>query len=337
MDKKAIQFNASPDEILRQRQLTPEQLQAKQNMDRLKTGNVPLGGAPPVKIPPLDAEPIAGMTMQDQADILRNPSSPLSPLYEPEIAKVLPNKFATLPPEAQNHPGFRPGVGSAFAVNQPQLQGSAAQLGQGRPPLSDETVQGLQELVEFQKKAEQVQKEEAAKLEKAMSGNTATDRLQNDFKDLIDDSSWDMLNNPARRKRIEDSLPPMDVTELIVHGEIREIVKVRENLSYTYRSISGEEDLGIKHMMYGATGGDRYLLDKFSLMQLTIALVAVNGTVLPDHRKNGKFDETMFLQKFDSLTKMPIQLLADMAVNYVWFDNRVRSLFLGSTEALKNG
>jgi hypothetical protein len=36
------------------------------------------------------------------------------------------------------------------------------------------------------------------------------------------------------------------------------------------------------------------------------------------------------------LMRFPIQLLADMGVQYMWFDHRVRQLFTKSTEVLKN-
>jgi hypothetical protein len=348
-NKNQIQFNKAPTEVLRDRR----QKEAKDQMSRLKQPRQPHGGAPPVKVPPLNAEPIKmGGTMADQAELLRDPTSPLSPAYSPEMAMMSKKfnaednggPFSLVDPEAQQQPGFRPGIGSMYRANQPALKPG---IPEGyKPKLSEETRQSMQTLAEFHAAAERQQTMVQEKAPKEQEKKEPAKRLGDDDEDLFkelqdvldDPTQWSLLNNPRRRKEIESRITPMDITDVIMHGEIRQMVPiVPDKLEVTYRSVSGDEDLAVKQMMFGESGGDRYLMDKYSIMQLTLALVSVNGEELPSQlNDNKKFDETKFLAKLDKVVKFPIQLLADLGVQYLWFDERVRRLFLGSTDELKN-
>lgn len=372
-DKHQIHFNKPPDEVLRERrarrELTEEQRINQERMAGLKAPRPPLGGAPPVSIPPLDAEPIENFpgSISDQAAALRDPTNPLSPLYEPQLAmmqaqrqipqvKIQQHPLAPLPPEAAQQPGFIPGMGSMFAANQPHLATSPAHEPPPkpgdpyRPTLSKETRESLKALAEFQTKAQKVQEDDvddtevkakAEKLEKDVKEGAPEKDFMTELKDLLDSpKEWNALNNPARRKEIEGRCKEMDIADIILHGEVRQEVPIRtgkQPLLIVYRSVSAEEDLAVKRMMFGETGGDRYLIDKFSIMQLTLGIVSINGEVLPSHlTEERKFDEKLFKNKYDKLLKFPIQFVADLGIQYQWFDERVRGLFVGSTEAVKN-
>jgi len=360
-DKKQIQFNKAPEEILRdrrQRELDGRQQAAQEQMSRLKAPSQPLGGIPPVHIPPLDAEPIeGGGPMARQASTLRDPTNPISPFYSPELAMMASKQkeegagpFSILPPDAQKQPGFVPGIGSMYTANQPKLQ--KREEAPYKPVLSEKTRESMEALAAFQSQVQQQQKtpvkepvmevdekqQATANLGKAVEQEGS--KFQEELQDLLrdDPAQWNILNNPNRRKKIEERLGPMNITDIIIYGEIRQDVPiVPDKLIVTYRSVAGEEDLAIKQMMFGESGGDRYLMDKYTIMQLTLALVSINGDELPAHLDNKKkFEEEKFLKKFDAVVKFPIQLIADLGLQYLWFDERVRKLFLGSTEELKN-
>ena len=148
----------------------------------------------------------------------------------------------------------------------------------------------------------------------------------------------DMLNNTKRRKTIEKRLKAMDLSDLITEGEVKQKVPIVPNkLEVTYRSVSSGEDLEVKRMLYNIRKEvPRYQLDAYSIMSLTLAIYAINGHPLPDHRDEaGNFSETRFRNKFELVKKYPLQLVADLGVNYIWFDVRVKKLF--SVEALGNG
>lgn len=360
-DKKTVQFNTPPEGLVG-RQLTAQQLETKRRMAARKQQRQPLGGAPEVSIPPLNAEPIdGGGPMSKQAEILRNPASPLSPAYNPQLAQMMQQQeqpqaprqgpFTPLPPEARQDPRFVHGMGSMIAANQPQLQRDGY-----RPHISEESKASMQALAEFHMAAQQRQNEErmaaadpgkgerkkavdqisAAGLDK---GALEGEDLYKELQDMLDDPrQWNLLNNPTRRKEIEGRLSAMDITDVIVYGEIRQTVPVvPDKLNITFRSVAAEEDLEVKRMMFGESGGDRYLMDKYTLMQITLAIVSINGDELPSHLNDKKkFDEAKFLDKLDKVSKFPVQLVADIGIQYLWFDERVRKLFLGGTDDLKN-
>ena len=238
------------------------------------------------------------------------------------------------------------------AANQPHLaQGPQSRMtpqppqGDGyKPQLSDETKASMQALAEFQTKAE-VQQQRSAAVPKKEPSEEATkfdqDELarEEELRGILgNDEIWSKLSNPVRRKEIEDKLEPQSIVDLIIHGEIRQIIPVVPGkFEPEFRSVNAGEDLVVKRMMADEKGGDRYLMDKYTLMQLALALVSINGSELPTHLNSKKqVDEALFLTKFEHLLQFPMQMVADIGIQYVWFDDRVRDLFVGQTEALKN-
>ncbi len=150
--------------------------------------------------------------------------------------------------------------------------------------------------------------------------------------------SEDQLNNEVRRKAIEARCEDMDLVDLITEGRVLQKVPIVPNkFEVTYRSVSSGEDLEIKRMLYNIRKEvPRYQVDAYSVMSLTLAIHAINGHPLPDHNDEaGNFSEDRFKKKFELVKKYPLQLVADLGINYIWFDVRVKKLF--SVEALGNG
>jgi hypothetical protein len=169
----------------------------------------------------------------------------------------------------------------------------------------------------------------------AKSSDSNIDELRTLFGD---DTQWSVLNNPTRRKAIESRLVPLDIADILVHGEVRQTIPViPDKLTLVVRSVNGEEDLAVKHLMGDESGTDRYLMDKFSLMGVTLGLVSINDVELPTHlNKDKEFDKELFLRKFKILLRYPMSLLADIGLQFFWFDKRVQALFSDQTAALKN-
>jgi hypothetical protein len=301
-------------------------------MEAMKAGGRPVGGVAPVAIPPLNASPIEGQTMHEQARALADPTNPISPAYDPEVQKIMAsNPHGVLPPEAAQDPNFRPGIGSMIAGNQPGIQ---QQPQDGRPPLSDKTQDALAAMA---KAAEEIQRKEAAKADEAEED--VKEGLYDEIKDMVGEEQWHKLNNRERRKKIEAGLASLNFTDILTLGEMSQDVRIRNGLILTFRTVTGDEDLAIKRMMFGEQGGDRYLMDKFSMMQLTLALKAVNGEELPSHVdvKTGELDEEKFLDKFKKVMRFPAALLGDFGLQYAWFHERVQALLLDETDEIKNG
>jgi hypothetical protein len=308
------------------------------------------------------------MTMHDQAMALRDPANPLSPRYDPAQAQarnsgqmdpyalrtgkgpaVKPGPFGgILPPEAARDPSFVPGVGSMYAGNQPALRNRGAQP-ERKMTLSEETVAGLQALQKFQadaaKAQEEVTKKEEEKDKEALkeTGPAAPFKDQPDLSGLLDQirAEQDRLGD-ARieklKKEIEARCSPLSVEKLIEEGEIRQDVTIiRDKLVITYRTLSGEEDLAIKRELYGVVGGDSYLVDLLGIMQLAAGLYAINGRPLPTHLDDKRrFSKDLFYAKLDIVKSYAVQMLAMIGLNFTWFDQRTRELFV-DLEPLKNG
>lgn len=361
---------------------SPQQLeeerrrQASQDrMNAIKSRGKPLGGAPPVHIPPLDAKPMTDadgqpMTMHDQAEALRDPTSPLSPLYDPRLAQaagsqrqmdphavrgerkapaIRPGPFGgVLPPEATKDPQFVPGVGSMYAANQPALRNRGGQQ-ERTMTLSEETVAGLEALKKFQDEAAKTQEKVAVaegEKDKAAikdTGPAVPFKDQPDLSGLLEQirAEQERLGDDRiakLRKEIEARLVPMSVEKLIEEGEARQDVPiVRDKLIVTYRTLSGEEDLSIKRELYGVVGGDNYLVDLLGMMQMTAGLHAINGRPLPTHLDDKRrWNKDLFYAKLDIVKSYAIQMLAIIGLNFTWFDQRTRELFI-DLEPLKNG
>lgn len=360
---KPIQFNKKR----RLDQSVELQTISRDRMTDVKSRGKPLGGAPPVKIPPLDADPIEhGGSMQEQASVLQDPSQPLSPFYDPQLAESAsmegvhmdPRELRrrkqqmtqTVPPEAEQDPMFRKGIGSAFIANQPDVQPHRTRSDEvpGKPVLSDESRQSLKELEAFQQQAQEAQVESASeqtrqgeeqvqgKIQDNLANELGIDDPEEFFKSLQREMSD--LDNPEVRKSIEDRLQPLSLEQLLTEGEAHQDVPiVRGKLIVTYRTVSGEEDLAIKRGLYGEKGSDRYLFDRLGIMQLACGLHSINGEPLPNHLKDsGAFDQDLFVVKFKRVRRFPMPLLASLGVNFQWFDQRSRRLFIDVGE-LKNG
>lgn len=286
-----------------------------------------------------------------------------------------------LPPEARQDPEYMPGMGSDLAVNSPRLayKYGVIRKGQKIPPqmlqqpaqpqmhggvgairpggkTTQRDVEGLEELAKLQKKVDDHVSEDA-KAEKeskeGLGGSAA--RLADEPKEsvtpkMVDDLDFDtfrqlitkdILNNPEQKEIIEGRVQPMDITDLIVDGYVRQIVPIIPGkFEPEYQSITGEDQIGIKRMiMMEAKSLDvpeGYLMDKNSIMSIAAGLYAVNRRVLPTHRdKEGHFDEKLFIEKFNLIVRYPMHMLASLGLNFFWFDARVRKMFMA--ERLGNG
>jgi hypothetical protein len=236
----------------------------------------------------------------------------------------------------------------------------------GRPALRPETVEGIKALEDFNKQRQTAEEGGVdQKIEQDSKGGVAgqssdvkgavgkkpmTDEerkeLLNDMDEFDltrfrDATLRDMLNNNEQREIIEARLKPLDIVDLIIQNRVSQVVPIIPNkFEPELQSYSGEEDLAIKRLIMEETKSlepsDRYILDKYSAMGLTVALRSINKKQLPDYvDQNGDFDDKLFWVKFNIVVKFPFHMLASLAVNWFWFDMRVRRLFVA--EQLGNG
>lgn len=286
----------------------------KDAIARAKSSKVPIGGVPMPAMPRLDQPPPQSHGVQSA----RVAQKILTPEEQAKLAEQ--NKFI-------------PGVGSAYAANQPAYQTPAPVDHEGnaqpidprtapRPPgagLRPDTVQALQAVA-----AANTSDDEALK-----NINKEID----DEEDVYEDNEFgekvrSLLGNKKRAASIEARCQPMSFDELLMYGSVKQKVPIIPGkFEPVFRSLFGEENEEILRMMGSVRGPDQYILDVMSLYQLTCGLYSVNGRVLPDHLdKSSDFNEEMFRAKHKVVRKMALPILADLDVNFRWFTRRVQKL-----------
>ena len=218
--------------------------------------------------------------------------------------------------------------------------------------LRPETVEGIAGIHEQQKMAARAAAEKQAaeermqrELEEAKAAEDAARQAQ-----IGGEFQWDALKSalednpllrPGVREHIESQVSSIPNNEVkiadILLGRARQIVPVTDDLNVVYQTIKGHEDLLIKRMLredYDQL--DMYFNTKRDLLSLAISLSSINGREMPGlEGPDGRATEETLKQRMDAVLDLPLPLLASLAVNYTWFDLRVKRKMAPSV--LKNG
>ena len=147
-----------------------------------------------------------------------------------------------------------------------------------------------------------------------------------------------VLANQKRRKEIEARCDPMPIEDLILKGEVRQVIPiVPDRFVVELRSTFPEESLFVKRKIAEDKAvSDQHTLERYGLLQLCCALVRINGERFPNHLDDNQSpDEVLFNKKYARMMKLSGYVINDLMVNLGWFDIRVRKLF--NTEAMGNG
>lgn len=241
-----------------------------------------------------------------------------------------------------------PGIGSGVRANQPHGSSVSPQAAETNRPvvprhgevgIRKETAEQVSNLVaSMQKEADEEESQIASEEKKAQEeANLSGDTLN-------------PLASRRRKKEIEARCAPISLEDLVTDGEVRQTVPIVPGiLEPTFKSTTGDEDLFVKKMASFEDEPDkdgvrrvineelytnRYLMDRFLLMNLTVALYSLNGTKFPSHLDSSlNPSEEAFWFKYKRIRKLPTQILSDLMVNYSWFSERLSKLTL-SKEAL---
>lgn len=150
------------------------------------------------------------------------------------------------------------------------------------------------------------------------------------------------LISPKRKKIIEARLAPLNIADLVMKQEmVQEVPVVLDKLTYRMRTFNQRENLWILKYLWDFPGSGLYTQELLQTCRLTCGLVAVNDALLPEHRLNigahqkEDIDKDAFETKMAVILSYPVQLIADMSVQYIWFQGRVDDLL--TVDDLKNG
>jgi hypothetical protein len=217
-------------------------------------------------------------------------------------------------------------------------EGGVAPRPPGSPVLSASTQAQLEEMQRVQGKGQTP----AQGLDEDAVKKAAEAAAKEDIFEMFDFSGGGeaerVLNNKKRRKEIEDRCAPMNLEDLIMKDEVQQTVPVLPGkFEPRFRTLNPEESLFLKQFLAKESSpNESYAAEKWGLCQLACSLVSLNGADFPDHRKpDGTPDEELFKVKLKRLMKKSGYLIADMSINYYWFDIRVRRLL--APEKLGNG
>lgn len=303
--------------------LSPQNAEYAQKIQQARSVQHPVGGAQMPKMPNFAQAQEAGDRYSGVQNRPQQRAQGMATLLTPEQQQ-------SLQASGQAHQG----VGAAYAVNQPALKKMAQQAAPGsyqNPPrpegagISPQTAEQLAAVAQANTPEAPPAAPNADEMKKSI------DDIEDEYFDFDEfgNKVKNILANKERRESIEGRCEPMDLMDLLVNKEVRQVVPIIPGKYYpTFRSVGGDEDLEVKRILSKeTTNSPSYLLAKMTLMNLTCALYALNGKVLASHQdKEGDFDGEAFKAKYKSLIKYPLQVLTDLAVNYTWFDRRVRSL-----------
>lgn len=205
----------------------------------------------------------------------------------------------------------------------------------GSPAVRPETVQQLQDMQKAQEK-----QPDAAAAEAGLKKDI--EKEKDDLFDMFDFSGKTeadrILNNKKRRTEIESRCETMKIEDLIMKDEVQQDVPIMPGkFVVRYRSATPQENLLVKRLLANETvESDQYMLEKYGIMQLCLALVAINGIPFPSHLdETGAPQEALFDKKLKMLLKKSAYVIADLGINFFWFDIRVRKLL--NPDDLKNG
>lgn len=208
----------------------------------------------------------------------------------------------------------------------------------GSPAITEATARKIKEL-------EAALANGSASVETSAEEDKKIEEAKKDLEDEIDENDLGprneaelILANQKRRKEIESRCEDMNVEDLILKGEVRQVIPIiADKFIVTLRSTLPDESLFIKRKIAeGKAVSDQHTLERYALLNLCCSLVQINGESFPNHLdNNGTPDEVLFEKKYSRMMKLSGYVINDLVVNLRWFDIRVRRLL--SAEKLSNG
>jgi hypothetical protein len=297
---------------------------SKTQAGALKGKGKPLGGAPPIP-----AGKMAKITMQ-------------RPVFEKDQPK----------PEVKKPPVG--GVGSAYKINQRMASGevdgpvSIAEAKEQNSRFSEQTEEAIRAMDRNVREASQ------EFVEEEMPEDTFPDQSDDDQDDRdeleradkeLERASFDMeglirarnsLLSDERRVAIEKRLKQLDISDMVTKREIQQKVPVVPGrLEFTFRTLSQNENIFCLRYVYEFPGSEAYANEMLNTAKLVCSIVAINDAMLHNHMRDREVDRDEFQNKWDQVVSFPVQMVGDMSVQLIWFNNRVNKLFdIGN---LKNG
>jgi hypothetical protein len=195
----------------------------------------------------------------------------------------------------------------------------------------ESVVKDMQTAAEVLSKAEE---EAAARAESAATAAAKTKKEDDTPKKPTDGVifSYRGFDTPDIRKVIEKRCQPMDFNDLLLSGNVRQLVPIIPGkVEVEFQSLTGKE------MDWTSTYASRVAVDRgetslfantfTTWLQLTLSIYAFNGSPWASHMDKGAVDVGAALDKYKRLMAQPDSTLSLILTNFGWFNARVQMLY----------
>lgn len=154
------------------------------------------------------------------------------------------------------------------------------------------------------------------------------------------------LMSPEEEEAAAKRSSKLTIKDVFDFGEFKQVIEIMDGLIVTFRSVSNAETLQIHHMVMEKyeKESSNYILEYTTLLNLACTIKGINGEEFPYHMGKSGFDQKIFDEKFERVISLPNQINAMLSVHSMWFDKRIRKLFLrkngkesAAQEEIKNG
>lgn len=212
----------------------------------------------------------------------------------------------------------------------------------GMSKLSVETEEGLKKLMAANQGKEQMlslPEEDTEEEEKPKEEKIKDDTF------YFDESTNTERPNPysvKRRREIEARCVPFDIGDILIKRRAEQKIPIIPGkFEILVRDTSGSEDTFIKNLLakeyYERTEvSSAYITSKMARYRLTIGLLSINATPLGDirikHEPATKEEEEAFKTKLEVISDYPLEIIADLDAQYMWFKDRVKLVSMGKIQ-----
>lgn len=297
----------------------PPGMQSATKRAKVKQGDLPVGGAPPVDIPPFQEvaakRAIPQHIEEQQLPVNHEKRAPEEVKADLEKAMELMSRGKVTPtgtPEEavalQDTPVERPPQKRVLAQPEPETPPATTPRVEDPPTLPDDIEEDGPTLGEIS----------------STGGSFAWEEYHTAMQEKSD------FRRPDIRKAIEERSGEIDVEDLILYESVsqRQIV-IPGKLEPVFRTLTTAEDLAMKDWVYKLQGSDRYILDTLTAMTVTMGLKTFNDAELPEHRKPNEAgelvpDKNLFEAKMRIVLGLGAPVIGLLSVAYKWFDERAR-------------
>ena len=284
--------------------------------ERAKIGetDLPVGGAPPVEIPPFAQKSWPGLSKAAQDQL------PQQPKRTPE--QIQADLAAAM--KIMEHGGPLPGASPEAAV--PIQDATSPAWAQPAAPSPAQPPQPPPEPVP------QI-------VTDTVTAKTVTSTASDDeeFPSLTGALEELRAEFDFQRRDVKEAvlgrMGEVDLTEVLTKESVVQRVSIIPgHLDVEFRTLTAVEDLEIKERLYSLSGSTRYVMDNYILLSLACGLQSYNDARFLQHivydSGRAEINKTTLDQRFEAIKRLPMPTLALLSCVYGWFDARIRTAMI---------